>query len=207
MFFLGTTFVAWSEQRRTRNFKIEVLSSVKNTLSEVEKNISSEPNLLEWNVLRWLDDKVIPEIAKQVGGWSLVEADVTEESTEGFSINQWLIELIYLPALSTTYQRNKKLLIEKNLKIREVDYIFHVGRVSRYYWIFSLETYRPGVTIPTDFKLILVNMNGKKWVRKVSRASKIQERLSIKVFVAQGDRIIWDIEPKPDNYSNEILRF
>lgn len=206
-FCFGVIFVTWSEQRRIKNLRVATTSATDKLVSEEQEDIVSDSDPIEWNILQWFDNKIVPEAAKQIGGWSLIEAEVYTELERITSLKEWILEQIPLPAFSQQQEKQRNLVLEKNIHIRGINYILRISYIGRNHWRFDLETPRPGMNIPTDFKLYLVNTSGKNWVRKVIRASKNQEILSIKVFIPEGTGIIWDIEPKPENYVNEILRF
>lgn len=90
-FCLGVVLVAWSEQRRIRNPRIEVYSSKENTIPEFQEDIAPDSNTVEWDIRKWFDEKFVPEAARQIGGWSLVEADIQIKSEGATSLKEWFI--------------------------------------------------------------------------------------------------------------------
>jgi hypothetical protein len=210
-FCLGIVFVAWSEQRRIKNLRVNTTYFLENRISELQEEIAfnsnvSSSNVVEWNILKWFDEEFIPEAARQIGGWSLLEADARPR--EATSLKEWLLELIPVPGALYVQRGQKHLMLEKNLEILGSSYVLRISYVGRKYWRFDLETPNPGIIIPTYYKLRIGKKKGGKWVYKVSKPSIVgQERLSVKILIADGEQIVVDIKPKPDNYIDQILKF
>ncbi|MDJ0735042.1 MAG: hypothetical protein QNJ47_13420 [Nostocaceae cyanobacterium] len=202
---IGISFVAWSEGQRIKILRVNNTSFEENFILELQEEIASSSNVVEWNILKWFDEKFVPETARQIGGWSLLETDARPSET--FSLKEWLVELIPLPGFSTQQTMRKHLILEKNLKILGESYILRISYVARKQWRFDLETPIPGMYIPKNFKLYIVKISGKKSICKSSKYSIGQERLSVKISIAKGDEIIVDIKPNPENYIYQILKF
>ena len=201
-FLLGIVFVAWSEQRRIINIRVES-PFVKNFISDVENSFLNSEQV-EWRIAEWLDNEIIPERAIHDGGWTLAEREIPDNNS---TAQVWNDDEIPLPAISERQQKRKRLFLKKNLKIQEVDYFFCISSSDQNYWKFSLIPLNSNTVIPARLELRLINLNNRKLIRKVSKASSGKKDLVIEVSIDKGTRLAWDIEPKPKNYFYEILSF
>ena len=210
-FCLGIVFVAWSEQRRIKNLRVNTTSLPENRIAELQEEIAFNPNVsssnvVEWNILKWFDEEFVPEAARQIGGWSLLEAE--PRPREATSLKEWLLELIPVPGALYMQRGQKHLILEKNLEILGSRYVLRISYVGRKYWRFDLETPDPGIIIPRYFKLCIGKKKRGKWVYKVSKPSIVgQERLSVKILITEDEQIVVDIKPKPERYIDQILKF
>jgi hypothetical protein len=218
-FLLGVAFVTWSEQRRIKRMRAATqINSLETSSNDSQQDISStegfssEANIVpeseqtEWNALQWFKDENVPETARQKG-WSLSEQEVRVKLSGLVSLIEWIINQIPSPAFSRRKRKQKILTLTKTVRVRGVNYILRIYPIEQNYWSFALETVLPGNSIPEGFELHLISSGNSLWSNMISRVSANQEKLSIEVFVAKGNRIIWNIQPRPDNYSHEILKF
>lgn len=74
-------------------------------------------------------------------------------------------------------------------------------------WRFELRSLTPGGTIPAGFKLRLLTENMQDFPDNEDVAIEAIEQLYLEVALDAGEGLIWQVEPTPDNYQLEILRF
>lgn len=205
-FCLGIVFVAWSEQRRIKNLRLKT-TYVSDPKEEIALNFNiPTSNIVEWNILKWFEQKSVPEEAKQIGGWSLLQTEARPRKAT--SLEEGLLELIPLVgAFSIQQRRQKHLTLGTNLKIQKTSYILRISSVGLKYWSFDLETVYPGLNIPRNFELCIGKNRGHKWTYKISKSSLEREKLSVQIPIAKGDKIVIDIKPRPENYIYQVLNF
>ncbi|NET46215.1 DUF1822 family protein [Okeania sp. SIO2B3] len=61
--------------------------------------------------------------------------------------------------------------------------------------------------IPAGFKLRLLTENGENFENNEAVSTHAVEKLYVDVILEPGEGLIWEIEPIPDDFSREILRF
>jgi len=74
-------------------------------------------------------------------------------------------------------------------------------------WRFELCCLTPGCTIPEGFKLKLLTADLKNFEGNEDVASQAVNQLTIDVDLEPGESLVWQVEPNPDNYQQEILQF
>lgn len=143
--------------------------------------------LLQGSILQWLQTGV-SDFAQQIG-WqrvdqpSLVGARGVEQTTASFLSRQLriagqLYELQILPQ----------------------------GNPAERIWRFDLSTYL-GTSIPSGFKLRLLTEDLQPFENNQRIATTAVDRLHINVALEPGEGLVWEIEPIPENYDQEILHF
>jgi hypothetical protein len=65
----------------------------------------------------------------------------------------------------------------------------------------------PGGYIPIGFKLRLLTENLQPFENNEDAATIVADQLYIDVALEPGEGSVWAVEPTPDNYNQEILRF
>lgn len=85
--------------------------------------------------------------------------------------------------------------------------VFPLRNLDRSTWRFQLQNSAPGGVIPGGFKLRLLTEDLQPFEGNEDVAITAQEQLYIDVAVAPGEGLVWEIEPFPENYDREILRF
>ncbi|WP_414529633.1 DUF1822 family protein [Nodularia chucula] len=75
------------------------------------------------------------------------------------------------------------------------------------HWRFELRHTTIGATIPGGFKLRLLTADLQPFPQNEDIATTAVEKLFIEVALEPGESIVWEIEPLPDNYDREILKF
>lgn len=74
-------------------------------------------------------------------------------------------------------------------------------------WRFELRNQAPGGMIPSDFSLRLLTEDLQTFPENEDMAPTAVDRLYVEVALETGEGIVWEVDPQPDNYDQEILRF
>lgn len=74
-------------------------------------------------------------------------------------------------------------------------------------WRFELCCITPGCMIPEGFKLRLLTEDLQTFDGNEDLAASATERLAIEVDLEPGESLVWQVEPTPDNYQQEVLQF
>lgn len=144
--------------------------------------------LPQWSILQWLQTGV-SDFAQQIG-WqrvdqpSLVGARGGEQTTAA-------------PVLS------RQLTIAGQLYELQ---ILPQGNPEERIWRFELST-SLGTSIPSGFKLRLLTEDLQPFEDNEVVATTPVDRLDIGVVLKPGEGLVWEIEPIPENYDQEILHF
>ncbi len=81
------------------------------------------------------------------------------------------------------------------------------GQPQITHWRFELRHTIIGAAIPGGFKLRLLTEDLQPFPNNEDMATTAVEQLYIEVALKPGEGIVWEIEPLPDNYDREILKF
>lgn len=101
-------------------------------------------------------------------------------------------------------------ILSRQLHIAGQEYelrVFPVGNIEESIWRFELRNSSVGGLIPGGFKLRLLTEDLQAFEDNQDTALTAKEQLYIDVSVASGEGLVWEIEPFPENYDREILRF
>lgn len=74
-------------------------------------------------------------------------------------------------------------------------------------WRFELYCLTTGCMIPAGFKFKLLTSDLKDFEGNETIAHEPVERLTIDVGLESGESLVWQVEPTPDDYQQEILQF
>lgn len=74
-------------------------------------------------------------------------------------------------------------------------------------WRFELRSLTLGGMIPTGFKLRLLTGNLEAFEGNEDLATAPTEQLVLEVDLDEGESLVWQVEPTPDNYQPEVLQF
>ncbi len=74
-------------------------------------------------------------------------------------------------------------------------------------WRFELQSLVPGGQIPTGFVLRLLTEDLQPFEGNEDRAMTPVDRLFLEVALESGEGLVWEVEPMPQGYDCEILRF
>jgi hypothetical protein len=81
------------------------------------------------------------------------------------------------------------------------------GEPNTRHWRFQLRNATIGAAIPGGFKLRLLTEDLQPFPNNEDIATSAVQQLYIEVALEPGEGIVWEIEPLPDNYDREILKF
>jgi hypothetical protein len=141
-----------------------------------------------WSVSQWLDSG-IAEVAKQIG-WKGLRLQTN--TSRGAEVATQLVGLA------------RQLIIEGNTyELR----ILLVNKAEDGIWRFELRNTALGGSIPQGYKLRLLTETAEEFEGNEVIATKAVDRLYIEVALSPEEGLIWQVEPQPDNYSREILKF
>jgi hypothetical protein len=147
----------------------------------------------QWSVRQWLTGQV-SQLAQQAG-WERIEVGS-------------------MAGARGSVDRPSALLLSRSLHIAEQPYqlrVFPEGAIEQNVWRFELrrlptpEAASP--SIPPGTKLRLLTEDLQPFDHNEATALATVDRLYIVVALAAGEGLVWEVEPTPDNYEREILRF
>ncbi len=85
--------------------------------------------------------------------------------------------------------------------------VFPKGNLADNLWRFELRNINPDAMIPAGFKLRLLTEDLQPFVNNEDTATEAMPQLYIDVELEPGEGLVWEVEPTPDGYDREILRF
>ncbi|RUR83011.1 hypothetical protein PCC6912_23850 [Chlorogloeopsis fritschii PCC 6912] len=144
----------------------------------------------QWSVLQWLESGV-SQLAQQLGWHSLnlqlspAGARSVEEIQSGTILSRQLAIAGQVYELCITPKSESDTTV----------------------WRFELHNAAPGAAIPGGFKLKLLTEDLQPFPNNEDIATTAVEQLFVEVALEPGEGIVWEIEPLPENYDQEILRF
>jgi len=143
-----------------------------------------------WSILQWLQSGV-SEVAQQIG-WGGVE---------------------FQPSLAiarTADQIPSTVILSRQMVIAGQPYELRViprGNPEQRTWRFELRNASMGARIPSGFKLRLLTEDLQDFENNEDEATTAVEHLFVEVALEPGEGLVWEVEPTPENYDREILRF
>jgi len=143
--------------------------------------------LEQWSVMDWLQNGV-SQIAEQFG-WGVSNLEMNPLGVR--SVGE-----------STQY-------ITREITIAQQQYILAIipqNESGGIIWRFELRNAVGGL-IPSGFKLRLLGEDLQEFPNNQDIATTAVEQLFVEVMLEPGEGIVWEIEPAPDDYEREILRF
>lgn len=144
----------------------------------------------QWSVLQWLSGGV-SEVAQQFG-WGQIGWQPSLAAARG------------------TTQISTDVFLSRHLKIAGQNYELRViprGTAEQRIWRFELRNTRASDRIPGGFKLRLLTEDLQDFDGNIDTATTASDRLFVDVVLESGESIVWEVEPMPENYDREILRF
>ena len=145
----------------------------------------------QWNVIEWLKNGV-SQTAQQFG-WGSFNLQM---STAG--------------ARSIEQVEESGKILARELTIAGQSYILSIipqNEPEGIIWRFELRNAATGAFIPGGFKLRLLAEDLQPFPNNEDIAITAVEQLFVEVMLQPGEGIVWEIEPLPENYDREILRF
>lgn len=97
--------------------------------------------------------------------------------------------------------------LAKQLSITNQNYELKLIPVAADTWGFELRSLALGGMIPAGFILRLLTESGAEFADNEDTATTAVESLYLEVALDEGEGLIWEIEPTPDNYQAEVLYF
>ncbi|MDF2388918.1 DUF1822 family protein [Nostoc ellipsosporum NOK] len=107
-------------------------------------------------------------------------------------------------------QRQLGVTLSRQLAIAGQSYELSVtpqGEPDAPYWRFELRNATVGAVIPGGFKLRLLTEDLQPFPNNEDIATTAVEQLYVEVALEPQEGIVWEIEPLPENYDREILKF
>ncbi len=142
------------------------------------------------SVLQWLQSGV-SQVAEAVG-WG-----------------RWNLQLSAAGARSVE-DRQAEVSLSRRLTIAGQLYellITPQGEADTAVWRFELRNATVGAAVPGGFKLRLLTEDLQPFPNNEDIATNAVEQLYVEVALDAGEGIVWEIEPLPENYDREILKF
>ncbi|MDJ0536535.1 MAG: DUF1822 family protein [Xenococcaceae cyanobacterium MO_207.B15] len=97
--------------------------------------------------------------------------------------------------------------LAKQLTIAGQPYELKILPLEADIWRFELRNLALGAMIPSGFTLRLLTEDGQSFEGNEDIATIPVEMLYIEVELEAGEGLIWEIEPNPEDYQAEVLRF
>lgn len=145
----------------------------------------------QWSLLQWLRGSV-SQVAQELG-WQRLEFQSSLGAARG---NE--------PTLAPLGVLSRQLLIAgQPYELR----VIPQGDLQQRVWRFELRNDSVGEPIPRGFKLRLLTEDLQPFEKNEATATKPVDRLYIQVALEPGEGLVWEIEPTPENYDREIMRF
>ena len=144
----------------------------------------------QWSVLQWLSGGV-SEAAKQFG-WGQIGWQPSLAAARG------------------TTQIPTEVFLSRHLTIAGQNYELRVtpkGTEQQKIWRFELRNARSGDRIPGGFRLRLLTEDLQPFDGNQDVATTATDYLFVDVVLEPGEGLVWEVEPMPENYDREILRF
>ncbi|MGK7919722.1 MAG: DUF1822 family protein [Trichodesmium sp.] len=174
---------------------LEKLQPLDNLFAILEElKFQNETEVSEINVLELLKQG-INELAEQIG-WQLLN----KETDLAFA-KELPTEDLEIP---TDNFLSKQLKIAGQYFVLRVISLVKNGEII---WRFELQNVALGGLIPAGFKLRLLTENGENFENNEAVSSYAVENIYVDVILEPGEGLIWEIEPIPDDFCREILRF
>ncbi|MBH8564840.1 DUF1822 family protein [Nostoc sp. CENA67] len=107
-------------------------------------------------------------------------------------------------------QRQPGVTLSRQLAIAGQSYELSItpqGEPDAPYWRFELRNAIVGAFIPGGFKLRLLTEDLQPFPNNEDIATTAVEQLYVEVALEPQEGIVWEIEPLPENYDREILKF
>ncbi|AFZ04145.1 DUF1822 family protein [Calothrix sp. PCC 6303] len=144
----------------------------------------------QFSVIQWLQNGV-SQAAQQLG-WDSLNLNFSSAGARSLETAQPI-----------TVISRQLTIVGQLYELRIIPQIDEEGTI----WRFELNHTIPGAFIPNDFKLRLLTEDLQPFPDNEDIATKTSTQLCVEVVLESGEGIVWEIEPLPENYTSEILRF
>ncbi|MDV2997329.1 MAG: hypothetical protein N4J56_007034 [Chroococcidiopsis sp. SAG 2025] len=146
----------------------------------------------QWSVLEWLQTG-ISDFARELG-WMLVSVRPNWSGAREANLT---------PALALP-------VLIRRLEIAGQQYLLQVspiGSIEQRIWRFELRNATEGGKIPGGMKLRLLTEELQTFLNNEAVAATAVDQLCVEVKLEPGEGLVWEIEPIPENYTQEIWWF
>lgn len=142
----------------------------------------------QWSIMQWLQGG-ISDLAQQLG-WNYLELETSFVSR-------------------SAEQKNASVILSRQLIIAGQAYELQVRSPENTagIWRIELHSLSSNGLIPSGFKLRLLTEDLQPFPDNERIAIEPTEKLEFELELEPGEGLVWEIEPTPDNYDREILRF
>lgn len=144
----------------------------------------------QWSIRQWMQTGV-SDFAQRFG-WGSVDLQSSSAGARGATVE------FALPHLVRKLTINKK---QYELRVQPK------GNIEDNTWRFELRSEIGGELIPNGFKLQLLTEDLQPFDGNQAKAIKPVNMLYVEVALSEGEGLVWQIEPTPENYASEILYF
>ncbi|WP_414588518.1 DUF1822 family protein [Scytonema sp. PCC 10023] len=144
----------------------------------------------QWSIQQWLQAGV-SHLAQELG-WGMTSMQLASRGVRSRE-----------PQQSSIY-------LSRRLTLAGNPYELHVfprGNLEDRIWRFELRNANPNEMIPAGFKLRLLTEDLQPFINNEDTAKEAIAQLYVDVVLEPGEGLVWEIEPTPDGYDREILRF
>ena len=157
------------------------------------------------------------------GGWRKQLYARRQGLADQWSIPQWLqangsnfaqslgwLQQEFVQVRSGMRSQEKILGLRRQIIIAGNTYEFRIlpsGHPEEHIWRFELRSSSPGSIIPIGFKLRLLTEDLQVFENNEDTATTSVDILYVEVMLEPGEGLVWEIEPIPEDYDREILRF
>ncbi|MDJ0695572.1 MAG: DUF1822 family protein [Mastigocoleus sp. MO_167.B18] len=143
-----------------------------------------------YSVMRWLRDGM-SQFVEQIG-WQSFNLELSAATAR--NIEEKSVQVAFSRQLIIAGQSYELCVTPK-------------GEYTENIWRFELRNNNVGAVIPGGFKLRLLSEDLQPFPNNEDIATTAVEQLFVEVALEAGEGIVWEIEPLPENYDYEILRF
>ncbi len=146
------------------------------------------------SVVQWLKDGV-SQFAQTIG-WNKFDLQPTVAGARS-------VEQIEAPAETSTILCKQLSIAGQNYELRVIPQNID----NQITWRFELRNANLGAAIPGGFKLRLLTEDLQSFANNEDIATTAVSELFVEIALEPGEGIVWEIEPLPENYDREILKF
>ena len=151
-------------------------------------------------------EKPVDRGIERVSVLSWFQAEASNLIAE-FGWRQIDFQAIMVGARGVTETANPQTALAKQLTISNQPYELKIIPLESDTWGFELRSLALGGMIPTGFTLRLLTAERQSFSGNEAIAKTPVEMLYLEVALDKGEGLIWEIEPTPDDYHAEVLKF
>ncbi|MFE1747428.1 DUF1822 family protein [Coleofasciculus sp. H7-2] len=144
----------------------------------------------QWSILQWLRIGV-SEVGQQLG-WGRIEFQPSFAGARSAE-----------PTPTPTALSRQLVIAGQQYELQ----VIPLGNPEERRWRFELRNLSIVTSIPGGFTLRLLTEDLQPFENNADIATTAVEQLYVDVILAPGEGLVWEIEPVPENYEREILRF